>query len=95
MSTTWCVYHLIHVQTPHQHLPKLVITDVPDGETVTQDLVERAGYQFGEFGIPFANHVLEQVDVANSPSDLIARIRAGECDRIPYAKLVELAEAPV
>jgi hypothetical protein len=68
---------------------------VPEGETVTQDLVERAGYQFGEFNIPWANHVLEQVDVKESPGDLIARIRAGECDRIPYAKLVELAEAPV
>jgi len=27
---TWCVYHLIHVRTPWQYIPRLVITDVPD-----------------------------------------------------------------
>jgi hypothetical protein len=57
---TFAVYHLIHVRTPHQHIPKLVITDVPEGAQVTQDLVERAGYTFGKFNVPWANHVLER-----------------------------------
>ena len=92
---TWCVYHLIHVRTPHQHIPKLVITDVPEGEEVTEELLERAGYQFGEFDIPWANHGLDEVDVKTSPSDLVARIRQGEGQRITYAELVEKANEPL
>jgi hypothetical protein len=92
---TFAVYHLIHVRTPHQHIPKLVITEVPEGETVTQDLVERAGYMFGEFNVPWANHVLEQVDVKESPADLVSRIRQGEGERITYADLGARAEAPL
>ena len=93
--STWCVYHLIHVKTPHQHLPRLLITDVPDGAEVTQDLAERAGYLFSEFDIPWANHVLEQVDAQDSPSDLVARIRDGDFECITYADLVARAEAPL
>ena len=95
MSTTWCVYHLIHVRTPHQHIPKVLVVDVPEGEEVTEDLLERAGYQFSEFNIPWANHVLEEVDVKDSPSDLVARIREGDFERITYADLVERAEEPL
>lgn len=90
---TWCVYHLIHVSTPHQHIPKLVIREVPDGETVTQDVVERAGYLFQEFDIPWANHVLERVDPIVSPSDLVGLIRQGEGRAVTWAELREKAEA--
>lgn len=92
---TWCVYHLIHVKTPHQHIPKLVIEDVPDGEKVTEDLLERAGYLFSEFDIPWANHVLEKVDPSTSPSDLVARIRQGDIECINFADLTAKAEAPL
>jgi hypothetical protein len=92
---TWCVYHLIHVQTPHQHIPKLVITEVPESETVDTDLLERAGFQFGEFGIPWANHMLEEVDVKESPADLVARIRQGEGEYETFASIERLAEAPL
>lgn len=92
---TWCVYHLIHVRTPHQHIPKLVITDVPEGEKLDKELLERAGYLFSEFGIPWANHVLTQVDAKESPADLVARLRQGEGERISYADLVARAESPL
>jgi len=92
---TWCVYHLIHVRTPYQYIPKLVIAEAPEGEAVTTDLLERAGYQFGEFGIPWANHVLEQVDVQDAPSDLVARLRRGEGKWIIYDDLVKQANAPL
>ena len=26
----WAVVHLIHVNTPYRHIPKLIIEDVPD-----------------------------------------------------------------
>jgi len=94
-ETTWCVYHLIHVQTPHQHLPKLLIQEVPEGEEVTEELLERAGYLFQEFNTFWANHVLTEVDVKESPSDLVAHIREGDFERIIYADLVALAEEPV
>ena len=92
---TFAVYHLIHVRTPHQYIPKLVITDVPDGDEPTEELLERAGYQFGEFNISWANHALEKVDAKGSPSDLVARIRQGDGERIAWRNLVARAEAPL
>lgn len=92
---TWCVHHLIHVRAPHQHIPKLVITDVPDDVDLSTDLLERAGYLFGEFNIPWANHVLIRVNVQDSPPDLVARIRQGQGERITYEELVEKANAPL
>lgn len=92
--STWTVYHLIHARTPHQHLPKLVVTDVPDGAAVDQDAVERAGYLFQEFNIPWANHVLAEVG-QDSPSDLVGRIRNGEGERITYVDLKARAESPL
>lgn len=56
----WAVVHLIHVRTPHRHIPKLFIEDVPeevDAKEVRSALT-RAGYNFGEFGMPWANHYL-------------------------------------
>lgn len=93
--STYCVYHLIHVRTPHQHLPKLLVTEVPEGAEVTEELLEQAGYQFGEFDTAWANHVLTEVDAQESPSDLVARIRQGEGDHITYADLVAKAEEPL
>jgi len=93
--TTWCVYHLIHVRTPHQHLPKLVIREVPEGEDVTEDLLERAGYLFQEFDIPWANHVLTEVDAKDSPADLVAHIRQGDGESITWGELQARAEEPL
>lgn len=92
---TFVVYHLIHVRTPYQHIPRLVITDVPKDEEPTKELLERAGYQYGELNIPWANHVLAEVNAKNSPSDLVAKIRQGKGERITWADLVAQAEAPL
>jgi len=91
---TWVVYHLIHVRVPHQRIPKLVITGVPDGETVTRDLLERAGFMFGEFGVPWANHGIIQLG-PDAPSDLVGRARDPYVPRIRWADLVARAKAPV
>jgi len=92
---TWCVYHLIHVRTPHQYIPQLVITDVPEDAEVTKDLLERAGYQFGEFNIPWANHGIMRVDAQESPADLVARIRNGQGRWIAYNDLMSKAFEPL
>jgi hypothetical protein len=64
----WAVVHLIHVRTPHQHIPRLFITEVPESVSSgsLQELLERAGFFFGEFGIPWANHYLSREDKWNS-----------------------------
>lgn len=56
----WAVVYLIHVQTPYRHIPVLFIEDVPEDveEGELRSLLTKAGYQFGEFGIPWANHYL-------------------------------------
>ena len=95
MTKTWCVYHLIHMQTPHRHIPKLVITEVPNDKPLTTELLERAGYLFTEFGIPWANYVLEPVEAHDAPSDLVARLRQHEGERISYSDLMAKATAPL
>ena len=92
---TWCVYHMIHVRTPYQYLPQLVIREVPEEEKVSKDLLERAGYQFGEFNIPWANHSLEEVSASTSPGDLVYRIREGFGEQTTWAKLQEAINAPL
>jgi hypothetical protein len=83
---TWCVYHFIHVHTPYRYIPKLIITGVPEGETVTKDLLSRAGYQYQEFGLPWANHAVTQVDPQESPADL---------QEITWAELLNRATTPL
>jgi len=89
---TWCVYHWVYLTTPHKHVPRLVVTDVPEGETVTCDQVERAGYRPHDYGIPWENHFLKPV-TQDLPADLLARIGAGEGERIAFDRLQELAAA--
>lgn len=58
---TYCVYHHIHVRTPHEYIPKLFITDVPPGKEVSRDLVDEY-YTPSEFGIAWANHGISRLD---------------------------------
>jgi len=54
----WAVVHVIHQHAPPRHVARLFITDVP-GDVTPRDLTRaltRAGRQFGEFGIAWANH---------------------------------------
>jgi hypothetical protein len=71
-----------------------LITNVPDDITITEELLERAGYEFGEFGIPWANHVIAKV-TNQSPSNLVAALRNGVYERITYEELVAKAEEPI
>jgi hypothetical protein len=60
-TTTWAVVHYIHVRTPHRFIARLFVTDVPgdvDAPTL-QRVLTRSGYQFGDFGIPWANHYVK------------------------------------
>lgn len=56
----WAVVHLIHIRTPHRHIAKLFVTDVPEDVSARElrSALTRAGWQFGEFGVPWANHYL-------------------------------------
>jgi hypothetical protein len=91
---TWVVYRLIRALTPPQHIPKLLITQVPEDRKVTRDLLERAGFFFEEFGELWANHYIEKIG-PDSPSDLVGRARNPSVPRITWAELVEQANAPV
>jgi hypothetical protein len=92
---TWVVYHLIQDGTSRRHIPKLVITRVPEDQKVTRDLLERAGIFFEEFfGEPWADHYIEKIS-DDSPSDLVGRARNPAVPRITWEELVERANAPV
>ena len=85
---SYVVYHLIHVQTPYQHNPKLVITGVPDEVDLTEEDIDRGGYQFGEFGSAWANYRLTQIkSKEDMPSDLVAKLHEGGYETISYADL--------
>lgn len=95
MSTkSYVVYHLLHQRTPYEYIPKLVVTDVPDGAELTRDLFARAGYEFSEFGIPWANHDVWPVN-AGLPADLVRRLRNYSGEVIAYGDLVAKANAPL
>jgi len=59
----WAVVHHIHVRTPHRHIVKMFVTDVPKGVDADdiQRALTRSGHVFQEFNIPFANHYIERL----------------------------------
>ena len=85
----YVVYHLIHVQTPYQYNPKLVITEVPSEVDLTEEDVSRGGYQFEEFGTAWANHVLTEIkrDKSEMPGDLVAKLHGGGYETVRYSEL--------
>jgi hypothetical protein len=82
--STWAVVHHIHVSTPHQHVPLLFIEDVPEEveEGELRSLLTRAGYQFGEFGIPWANHYLASEEEWGD--EVVGVYKRGDADVISY-----------
>lgn len=83
----WAVVHLIHVQTPHRHIAKLFITDVPE-DVPAKDIrsaLTRAGYQFGEFGMPWANHYLSPEE--EWEDEVIGAFNRDNVERIDWDKL--------
>ncbi|MEM2264633.1 MAG: hypothetical protein QXX03_05525 [Nitrososphaerota archaeon] len=89
-KNVWYVAHLIHVRTPYQHIPKLFITDVPDGVEITWSLVD-CYKEYGEFGIPHANHYIEKL-TNDSPPEIKRAWRNGECEFITYDELLKYAD---
>jgi len=82
----WAVVYLIHVRTPHQHIPKLVVEDVPDELTADEvkDWLEEMGYTFGACGVPWANHYVARL--RDCPPSVRGAYRAGEVEIIKYRK---------
>lgn len=87
---TYCVYRLQHVNTPEQHFPILLITDVPDKTKPTRDMIDSAGFRIGEFNIPWANCYLEEYN-DKSPADLKQRVKNDWGERITFAELQQRA----
>jgi len=81
---TWAVIHHIHVSTPHQHIPQLFIENVPEDveEGELRSLITKAGYQFGEFGIPWANHYLAPQD--KWKDEVVGVYKTGDVKTISY-----------
>jgi hypothetical protein len=83
------VYHLIHVTTPYRHIPKLVIADY----FASKEEINQAGYWFGEFGIPWANHyVLHFESKADIPADAIPAIMNGKVEILSRQEFLEKLE---
>lgn len=81
------VVHLIHVNTPHQHIPKLFVKGVPGDAPNLKPLLEGKGYQFGEFGIPWANHYLQE-GLRDAEDGVKGAWTRGDVETIDYADLL-------
>jgi len=82
--STWAVVYVIHVHTPYRHIPQLFIENVPEeiegGEL--RSLLTKAGYQFGEFGIPWANHYLAKEE--DWKDEVVGVYKSGDVKTISY-----------
>ena len=86
-TRNWVVVFLIHVRTPHEHIPKLVIKHVPVdlSKYDVMDFCESMGYGFGEFGIAWANHYV--CPLKDAPSSVKGAYRKGEIETIEWKDL--------
>jgi len=82
------VVFLIHVRTPHQHIPKLFIKNVPKNvdEHHLKVLLEENGYCYGEFGIPWANHYIE-LGISKAHPQVKGAWRRGDVEVVDYNDL--------
>jgi len=83
----WAVVHAIHQGAPPRHVARLFITDVP-GDVTARDLTRaltRAGRQFGEFGIAWANHYVAPRAAWRDEVELAWR--RGDVACVAYAEL--------
>lgn len=87
-KTIAVVFH-VHVNTPHQHIPKLFIKNVPEdfNKVELKDALTSAGYQFGEFNIPWANHYIES-DLSNAYPQVKGAYKRGDVESIEYVSLI-------
>jgi len=80
------VVYLIHVRTPHQHIAKLFIKNVPKDFSGIKDLLDATGYKFGEFGIPWANHYIQK-GIANAHPQVKGAWRRKDVETIDFQDL--------
>jgi hypothetical protein len=91
----WAVVHATRRGAPPRHIARLFITDVP-GDVTARDLTRaltRAGRQFGEFGIPWANHYV--APRAAWRDEVEGAWRRGDVACIAYADLDDAARIAV
>jgi hypothetical protein len=82
--STWAVVYVIHVHTSYKHIPQLFIEDVPEEieEGELRSLLTKAGYQFGEFGIPWASHYLAKEE--DWKDEVVGVYKSGDVKTISY-----------
>ncbi|MEM3647099.1 MAG: hypothetical protein QW334_03025 [Thermofilum sp.] len=83
------VYHLIHVKVPHRYVPKLFVTGIPKGVSPSdlKILLEENGYDFGEFGIPWANHYIG-LGLKDAPPEVKGAWLKGTVEKVRYQDLL-------
>ena len=88
-STIAAVVFHVHINTPHRHIAKLFIKNVPEHVTKSEikEMVTAAGYVFQEFEIPWANHYVQR-DIKDGESQVIGAYKRGDVETIEYVSLV-------
>ena len=87
MMNVWAVVHIIRQNARPRHVARLFITDVP-GYVSAHDLTRaltRAGRQFGEGSVPWANHYV--APRAAWRDEVEGAWRRGDVACIAYAEL--------
>jgi len=82
----WAVVHVVQ-GAPPRHVARLFITDAPEGVDAREvaRALTRAGRQFGEFGVPWANHLVARR--AAWSAEVEHAWRRGDVACIAYADL--------
>ena len=89
----WAVVHIIRQNARPRHVARLFITDVP-GDVIARDLTRaltRAGRQFGEGSVPWANHYV--APRAAWRDEVEGAWRRGDVACIAYAELAARDDA--
>lgn len=94
---TWAVVHLIHVRTPHRHIARLFVEDVPEdaSESDVRAALTRAGRAPSEFRVPWANHYLARLE--NAADEVVGAYETGRTTDglvpvVSWSELLELAD---
>ena len=84
------VYHLIHVRTPHEHHPKLFITDVPTDISVddVKEAIECWRGDYREFSAAWSNFVVD-IGLRHAPNGVKAGWRRGDIATISWEDLTQ------
>lgn len=89
-TSTAAVVYKIHIHTPHQHIAKLFVTNVPEeaSKAELKEMIISYGYIFEEFGIPWANHYIQK-DIKHAEAEVIGAYKRGNVETLEYDCLME------